>query len=110
MSKYSDTRSASTAGANGRKDSRYLIFRFITDCIFVLRGSPIIETGPKRPRAKLHSALDPTDDFPFLKEPRESIHQLIVINLLIDSPRRIQFAADFIIGALRARDRNLPCS
>ena len=40
------TCSRSTAGANGRNDSRNLIFRFITDCIFGDRASPMIERPP----------------------------------------------------------------
>ena len=40
------TCSRSTAGANGRNDSRNLIFRFITDCIFGERASPMIERPP----------------------------------------------------------------
>ena len=46
-SNHSDTCSANTDGANGRNDSRYLILRFITDCIFWLRGSPNIERPPR---------------------------------------------------------------
>ena len=43
----SATRSSSTAGAKGRNDSRYLIFRFSTDCISGDRGSPMIERWPR---------------------------------------------------------------
>ena len=42
------TCSRSTAGANGRNDSRNLIFRFITDCIFGDRASPMIDRPPRR--------------------------------------------------------------
>ena len=45
-SNHSATCSRSTAGANGRNDSRNLIFRFITDCIFGDRASPMIERPP----------------------------------------------------------------
>ena len=38
--------SRSTLGANGRKLSRNLIFRFITDCIFGTRGSPRMLRAP----------------------------------------------------------------
>ena len=37
---------SSTAGAKGRNDSRNLIFKFITDCIFGDRASPMMERPP----------------------------------------------------------------
>src|SRR5918999_1522168 len=46
MSKYSATRSLSTTGANGRNDSRNLIFKFIVDCSEGLRASPMMLRAP----------------------------------------------------------------
>ena len=46
ISKYSSTSSRSTAGANGRNDSRNLIFTFIVACILRERASPRIERAP----------------------------------------------------------------
>ena len=45
-SKYSPARSSSTAGANGRNDSRNLTFWLIADCIEAKRASPRIERLP----------------------------------------------------------------
>ena len=39
-------RSSSTEGAKGRKLSRYLILRFMIDCILGERASPTIERLP----------------------------------------------------------------
>ena len=45
-SNHEATCSRSTAGANGRNDSRNLIFRFIIDCMRGERASPMIERAP----------------------------------------------------------------
>jgi hypothetical protein len=45
-SNHSATCSRNTAGANGRNDSRNLILRFITACIFGDRASPMIDRAP----------------------------------------------------------------
>src|SRR5438093_3036171 len=47
ISKYLPTHSRKTEGANGRKDSRYLILRLITDCILGLRASPMMLRAPR---------------------------------------------------------------
>ena len=49
-------RSSSTEGAKGRNDSRYLIFRFSTDCIRGERASPMIE---RLPRARGPNSMRP---------------------------------------------------
>jgi hypothetical protein len=46
MPKYSGAFSSRIDGANGRNDSRNLILRFMTDCIFVLRASPRMLRAP----------------------------------------------------------------
>src|SRR5215212_2903940 len=50
MSKYWPTSSRSTAGANGRNDSRYLTLRFSVFCI-----------DGERARPEFHAALHPAD-------------------------------------------------
>ena len=62
VSKNSSTRSSSTDGANGRKDSRNLIRTFIADCICGLRASPRDAAAAECSRAELHAALHPADD------------------------------------------------
>ena len=46
-SNHSATSSRNTDGAKGRNDSRYLTFRFSTDCMLGERASPRIERAPK---------------------------------------------------------------
>ena len=60
-SKYSWARSCSTAGANGRKLSRNLTLRFMTDCMRWSRG--VAEEAPRaeRARSELHAVLKPSD-------------------------------------------------
>ena len=62
MSKYLLAWSSSTAGANGRNDSRYLILRFMIDCIAGERASPMIERCPSARGPELHAPLQESDD------------------------------------------------
>src|SRR5215203_1809535 len=67
MSKYLLAWSSSTAGANGRNDSRYLILRFMIDCVADER--PVTE----RTRPELHPPLEESDDVAVGDRPRDPL-------------------------------------
>ena len=79
ISKYSSTRSCSTDGANGRNDSRNLIFRFITDCISRAAGVAQDAAAAQGPRAELHAALQPADDLLRGDQLGDAVAQLVFV-------------------------------
>ena len=98
--------SSRTEGANGRKPSRYLIFRFSFFCISGFLASPRMLRFPERPRAEFHPALKPAHDVAF-RELRSNIRGqllkvLVVVGLRVVS---LQRAANFLVGEFRSQIR-----
>src|SRR5215472_1486065 len=96
-SKYSATRSLNTEGAKGLNDSRYLILRFITDCILEFPASP------ERSRPKFHPALKPPHDFSRSQLSRDIVKQRWVIEPVIRGPDCLQPGFHITIGVLRTQ-------
>ena len=80
-SKYSLVHSRRTAGAKGRNDSRNLIFRFIVDCICVLRASPRC-SGAECPGTKFHAPRKPAHDLAFVDQISDIVGELFVVEPL----------------------------
>ena len=70
---------ATPTARSSRNDSRNLIFRFMTDCIFGLRGSPRIGRDPSASQPELHPPLKPSDHLLVGDHPGHAVAQRAVV-------------------------------
>ena len=105
-SNHAATCSRSTAGANGRNDSRNLILKFISDCIFGERGSPMIDRAAERAGPELHPALQQADDLPFGEERGHLVGQARPVQRAgLRHPLSSSHASNLIVAEPRAEKR-----